>query len=194
MTKRDVLVGHLSCYPCMFGEHEACRHRSNEPGYSAPDRASLHTYCHCERLQHEAGQGTCSAQLQSASTFSMHSARCGKPAKAVIEVKDRFSVGTHEMEVCGIHRAAHERRLKGDAKRAEESAKLRRKWARSDSNRKASEHWAERFQDEFGLDARSLQRSDELLVSCPPEPLYRVLSEVKDLLDEVYGDEHPLSG
>lgn len=56
---------------------------------------------------------------------------------------------------------------------------------------KASEDWAERFQDEFGIKARGL-RSDSIEIAIPPETVYAKLSEARKMLDEIYGDDHPL--
>lgn len=88
---------------------------------------------------------------------------------------------------CGRH-LAHSKR------KAEKERKWREEWDRSKSNDKASEDWAERLREEFGIDAQPGYSRNGISVVIGPEQLYAKLSEVRGLLNEVYGDDHPFAG
>lgn len=177
-----------SCRRCREGLHSLCTHHPSGGG-SSTRKETPRPPCECERADHIGEPGTCSVFFQG----EWYNKRCGRPAKGTIEVKMADEVFT--IEACGIHIAAWRRRVEGDRKREEEWARQRERMEVNRKASQASQDWAERLQAEFGLKAAPLRSEDgEILVGLAPEPLYEVLSEVRQVLDEVYGeDHHPLS-
>lgn len=195
------------CYPCWAGEHEMCRHHPNEDGSvwvtdedgtrrrvlykSQYDKTEIpRPPCQCEVDGHTFGVGTCPVTV----TDRFSSTRCDKPVKGTMTVRSRFGAkGEVTLEVCGIHRAAEQRKRNNEAKRKEEREEARRKADAQDAATKASEDWAQRIADEFDLPVTGLQgaRDGQIRVAMSPERAYAKLSHIRDLLNEVYGDDHP---
>lgn len=112
--------------------------------------------------------------------------RCGKPAKGIIEVHERFAgmrgAGKVIVERCGIHLAGHRRSMANDAKREAEYAATREANDRREANSRASEDWATRLRDEFGVHATGTRPSDHLRVLVEPEHLYGMLADWHGML------------
>lgn len=206
-----VLVDRKSCLPCMHGDHSTCRDHPDKDGAlwetdeetgerrlvlrqkgfqgilrGGPERPR--PPCQCKAGGHEGAPGTCYAF----SRGDWGSWRCGRPAKGTIIVRPMLGSQNDEVEIeaCGIHMAARKRVLANDKRRAEE-------WKARDVEReaekaasKASEDWAAKLADEFGLPVKAMRDGINITVEISPEPAYAILSEVRRLLDEVY-TEHP---
>lgn len=141
--------------------------------------------CECEAADHIGEPGTCSVYTTNYNT------RCGKPAKGVIsKYREQFEGAPHEVEACGLHRAAHKRKKDNDAKWKAQAKARSEKDQLIRSNSEASEMWAEKLQTEFGLPTETLHNSTKLRVKLSPEEAYKILDEVRSMLDEVY-ENHP---
>jgi len=141
--------------------------------------------CQCEAADHVGEPGTCSIYTTNYNT------RCGKPAKGVIpRYRGQFERTPHEVEACGLHLGAHKRKQNNDAKWEAQRKARREKSRLMEYNSKASEMWAEKLQIEFGLPTETLHNSSKLRVKLSPEEAYKILDEVRSMLDEVY-ETHP---
>ncbi len=205
-----ILVEQKSCLPCMHGDHLVCRDHPNKDGaiwekdsetgerrlvlrkrgYEGEARGGeerLRPPCQCEAGGHEGAPGTCYA-------FSLGdwgSYRCGRPVKGTIKLRSSFSQSEIEIEACGIHIAARNRVLVNDKKRENKFAARRELEAADKAAGQASEDWAAKLADEFGLPVEAMKvGSGTIKVELSPEPAYAILDEVRTLLDEVY-ENHP---
>ncbi len=140
--------------------------------------------CQCEAADHIGEPGTCYVFTTN------YNIRCGKPSKGEIVGYKKWGSEAFTIEACGLHLAAHKRKKDNNAKwNAQRKARSKRDQLIR-SNSKASEMWAEKLQTEFGLPAETLHNSTKLRVKLSPEEAYKILDEVRSMLDEVY-ETHP---
>lgn len=141
--------------------------------------------CQCEAADHIGEPGTCSIYTTNYNT------RCGKPAKGEITKQSTWGETIElTVEACGLHLGAHKRKQNNDAKWEAQRKARSEKDQLIRSNSKASEMWAEKLQTEFGLPAETLHNSTKLRVKISPEEAYKILDEVRSMLNEVY-ETHP---
>ena len=112
--------------------------------------------------------------------------------KGIITTTNSIGREEVELEVCGLHLGAYKRKVNLDVKRAEESAEESAERDKINNASKASMDWAEKLRVEFGLPVEGLPANRDAKIRCEisPEQAYKVLDEVRSLLDEVY-QEHP---
>jgi len=141
--------------------------------------------CQCEAADHVGEPGTCYVYTANYNT------RCSKPAKGEITTRSTWG-GKIELtvEACGLHIGAHKRKKANDAKWKAQTEARREKDRLMEFNSKASEMWAEKLRTEFRLPTETLHNSSKLRVKLSPEEAYKILDEVRSMLDEVY-EIHP---
>lgn len=123
------------CLPCMYGDHEACRHKGDGPRFSREYNKS----CLCEDSGHQYGLDTCREWI----TGDWEGHPCGKREAARRVVNSHFRTDktdsamrwlTFEIPVCGQHAKMYERRDQREAdRRAEQQAERE---ARDDADRR----------------------------------------------------------
>lgn len=174
-----------SCRACSMGFH-TCDGTYQARVYSKTEVRE----CLCGQKDHIGEPGTCSAFVSD----DWKDYRCGRPAKGTAKVAHGTKV--YEVEMCGIHLRALRVRKENDAKREAEWQERQEQRRREGEASRASAEWAERLTEEFGIKFDSLSGAStggRIRVGIGPEPIYGLLTEVKALLDEVYGDDHPLA-
>lgn len=205
--ERSLLASSRSCDRCARGSHGQCLHHPAADGSSwvedpktgkkrlAIFEGGVFSYrgrgieiprppCQCEAADHIGEPGTCSIYTTNYNT------RCGKPAKGEIVGYRKWGFEAVTVEACGLHLAAHKRRKDNDAKWKAQNEARRKKDQLIQSNSKASEMWAEKLQEEFGLPTTQLRNQSKLRVALSPEEAYKILDKVRSMLDEIYED-HP---
>jgi hypothetical protein len=189
----DPVTERNSCLPCCYGVHAACRHRPNGPRFSSPG-SEAGKPCACETSGHTLGGGFCDGR----SSDSWSSYRCGRPVKSELVVRSgdgwsfvsRAASGEPDeatVQVCGIHRAAVERRRKNDARREAEWAAHRERWDEAERASRSAIEWAARLRSEFGVDATA----EDEVVAVNAERLYGQIVEAMEILLDVVGPDHP---
>lgn len=107
-----------ACFPCMHGDHNACRHHPEGQRFSAAG-SEKGKPCDCEASGHTLGAGTCASWI---SGDRGDGRRCDKPSKGIwSEERSRFASGkgeTYAVELCGVHLAARRKRKANDEARA----------------------------------------------------------------------------
>lgn len=178
-----------SCGRCLHGHHDECYGYPEGNGFTSKE-AREHLSCECANRGHPV-LDTC--YIFSYGDFRSH--RCGRPAKGVTRsnISGRRE-DNPEVPACGIHIAAYRRVLKNNERHRLESEARQAAYRKQRETAQASEMWAQKLRDEFGIEADALQRSSsKIRVEVSPEQLYGQLDEAARLLDQ-FVEEHPLQG
>lgn len=174
-----------SCLPCVRGAHSCCRHYPDGPRFGRGDKSKP---CACEASGHELGKDTCSASVDASGGWG--SRRCGKPVKGT--VPGTYTWGREATEtdvpVCGVHAAAHRRRVANDVKREEESRARQAQWRHDEETARAIDEALERLRPKLaalGIHPDTAHRTKHG-IALPAEALERLVRDALQL-DEIMG-------
>jgi hypothetical protein len=113
---------------------------------------------------------------------------CGKPSVGEVEFTEGFGTETRTVTrpLCGLHMAAHNRRVANAVAREAHFEELRKEAAEQKAMDQASEDWARRLAEEFGLTTKGSRTDGEKLwVKVAPEELYAKLVDLYGLARDV---------